>query len=134
MRHRLWCLVASGSLIFVGQVATLLAQAIALPRDLDAQPAYAVPDRVLDHQADLALTADQVAQLTALSAMLHAQQRSWEQHQSQSSKPWITAAQRPVPRDAFRWVLAVLDSAQRLNVAHAVDEAPAHAGWHPVHR
>jgi hypothetical protein len=68
-----------------------------------------LPDRLLEHRTELALTGVQVAELTAASTDLHTQ----EWFQVMSSKPWVTAARRTSARQAFDRTLATLTAKQR---------------------
>ncbi len=112
MRTRIFrlALLAAGPFVVP---AAASAQRPALPRPPGAAPAYEVPDRLLAGRADLGLTTDQVADLAALSAELHAREWFWQRLQAVSSKPWITAVRRPSPRLAFERALGALGPDQR---------------------
>jgi hypothetical protein len=108
MRNRILRLLVLGAVTSVA-TATAGGQQFPFPSSLASAPAYAVPDRLLEHRTELALTGAQVAELTAASTDLHTQER----FQAMSSKPWVTAARRTSPRQAFDRALATLTPKQR---------------------
>ena len=108
MRNRMLRLLALGAVSSVA-TATAAGQQFPFPNTLASAPAYEAPDRLLEHRTELALTGAQVAELTAASTDLHTQER----FQAMSSKPWVTAARRPSPRQAFDRALATLTAKQR---------------------
>jgi hypothetical protein len=108
MRNRILRLFALGALSSIA-TATAAGQQFPFPGALASAPAYEVPDRLLEHRTELALTAAQVAELTAVSTDLHTQER----FQAMSSKPWVTAARRTSPRQAFDRSLETLTAKQR---------------------
>jgi hypothetical protein len=79
-----------------------------------------MPDRLLDHRTELALTGAQVAELTALSADLRVEDRFWRRLQAMSSKPWVIAARRPSTRQAFERMLRTLTPSQRERAVRAL--------------
>ena len=109
MRTRIFRLAVSAAVSFAIPAAALSAQAVKLPQSLASAPAYEVPDRLLAHRADLVLTKAQAAELAALSADLHRQERL----RSASSKPWVVTARGWSPQEAFDRALAALTPGQR---------------------
>jgi hypothetical protein len=109
MRNRLFRLAILAAVALVIPGAASSAQELTLPPSLASAPAYEVPNRLVAQRAELGLTAAQAADLAALSAELYSQEEFWHA----SSKPWIAAAHRPSPQDAFDRALATLTPAQR---------------------
>lgn len=119
MRNRIFRLAVSAAVSFVIPAAALSAQAVKLPQSLASAPAYEVPDRLLAHRADLALTAAQATGLTALSADLHNQERL----RSASSKPWVVTARGWSPQEALDRALATLTPRQRSEAVRLLTSA-----------
>ena len=99
--------LAAVSLVIPGAASS--AQEMTVPSSLASASAYEVPNRLLASRAELGLTEAQAADLAALSAELYSQEKFWRA----SSKPWIAAARRPSPQQAFDRALATLTRAQR---------------------
>ena len=116
MRNRIFRLAISAAVPLAIPAAAVFAQAFTLPQPLTSAPAYEVPDRLLAHRADLALTEPQAAELARLSADLHTQARL----QAMSSKPWATAARQASPRQAFDRALKTLTPSQHAPAVRAL--------------
>jgi hypothetical protein len=109
MRNRTLRLAVVAAVTFVVPTARSSAQPLGLPSRLTAAPACEVPDRLLAGRSELALTETQAANLAALSAELHTQEKLWHA----SSKPWVAAARRSSPQQALDRALETLSPAQR---------------------
>lgn len=64
MRNRILRLLALGAVSSI-RMATAVGQQLPFPSTLARAPAYQVPDRLLEHRTELALTTAQVTELTA---------------------------------------------------------------------
>jgi hypothetical protein len=122
MRNRIFWLAVLAAATIAVPAPSSSAQELTLPAQLASGPAYEVSDGLLAGRTELALTNSQAADLVALSAELHSQEKFLQA----SAKPWTAAARRPSARQTFDRALAILTPAQRRPAAlllAAADEA-----------
>jgi hypothetical protein len=108
-------------------LALVLLTALAVPSFVRAQgagdtarAAWAAPNFLLTHQRALALTREQVAELSFLSSQV---QRYQQGLLRAPSKPWIAGTLGTTPDEAARQAVALLSADQRAQ-AQRIGQAP----------